>query len=55
MYIVYIISSDPMKYGSRLEEISEPVEISFGLPINFVSVGPEDTLIVSNDGSVNHW
>ena len=32
-----------------------PVEISFGIPINFVSVGSEFTIAVSNDGMVNFW
>ena len=32
-----------------------PVEISFGIPINFVSVGSEFTIAVSNDGMVNYW
>ncbi len=54
-YYDQITSSELMKRGSRLEGISEPVEISIGLPINFVSAGPESTLAVSNDGSVNHW
>ncbi len=49
------ISSDLIEYESRTAEILEPVEISFGLPINFVSVGPNATLAVSNDGMVNFW
>ncbi len=49
------ISSDLIGYKSRTGEILEPVEISFGLPINFVSVGSNSTIAVSNDGSVNHW
>ena len=49
------ISSDLTMYGLRLMEISEPVGISFGLPINFVSVGTHATLAVSNDGMVNYW
>ena len=49
------ISSNLTRYGSKLEKILEPVEISFGLPINFISVGTCATLAVSNDGSVNHW
>ena len=32
-----------------------PIEISFGLPINFVSVGDIFTIAVSNDGMVNYW
>ncbi len=32
-----------------------PIEISFGIPINFVSIGGEFTIAVSNDGMVNFW
>ena len=36
-------------------ESSKPVEISLGSPINFVSVGTDTILAVSNDGSVIYW
>ncbi len=32
-----------------------PVEISFGLPINYVSVGIRFIIAVTNDGMVNYW
>ncbi len=32
-----------------------PAEISFGVPVNFVSVGNSFTIAVSNDGVVNYW
>ncbi len=39
----------------KIETALEPVEISFGLPINYVSVGTTFTIAVSNDGVVNYW
>ena len=51
-----------MPYSQYRSEISygtpyaqDPVEISFGTPINFVSIGSEFTIAVSNDGMVNFW
>ena len=41
--------------GGLRVEYSKPVEISFGTPINFVSVDDKFTIAVSNDGIVNHW
>ncbi len=32
-----------------------PAEISFGVPVNFVSIGSEFTIAVSNDQIVNYW
>ncbi len=32
-----------------------PVRISFGTPINFISVGGSFTIAVGNDGMVNYW
>ena len=40
--------------GQREKHLN-PVEISFGLPINYVSVGQNFTIAVSNDGIVNYW
>ena len=51
------ISSDNQSFRmiDQIEHTSNPVEISFGLPINFVSVGNDFTIAVSNDGMVNYW
>ncbi len=51
------ISSDNQSFRmiDQIEHTSNPVEISFGLPINFVSVGWDFTIAVSNDGTVNYW
>ena len=39
----------------KIETALEPVEISLGLPINYVSVGITFTIAVTNDGMVNYW
>nr|QBK91315.1 MAG: F-box and regulator of chromosome condensation repeat protein [Pithovirus LCPAC202] len=56
------IRQGEMPYSQYRSEISygtpyaqDPVEISFGTPINFVSIGSEFTIAVSNDGMVNFW
>ena len=51
------ISSDNQSFLSDFgrEFAVKPVEISFGLPINYVSVGGDFTIAVSNDGMVNYW
>ena len=41
--------------GGIKRDYLDPIEISFGLPINFVSVGSAFTIAVSNDGVVNYW
>ena len=41
--------------GGSKNIYSNPVEISFGKPINFVTVGERLTIAVSNDGMVNYW
>ena len=44
------------KISSSLPEYNfVPVEISFGLSINFVSVGYDNTIAISDDGVVNYW
>ena len=42
-----------ISYGTPYAQ--HPVEISFGIPINFVSIGSEFTIAVTNDGMVNFW
>ncbi len=51
------ISSDNQSFRmiGQTQSAPSPVEISFGLPINFVSVGFNFTIAVSNDGIVNYW
>nr|QBK91370.1 MAG: hypothetical protein LCPAC202_03440 [Pithovirus LCPAC202] len=51
------ISTDNQSFLSDFgrEFAVKPVEISFGLPINYVSVGGDFTIAVSNDGMVNYW
>ena len=41
--------------GDLTNEISSPVEISFGVPVNFVAIGNDFTITVSNDQIVNYW
>ena len=41
--------------GDSVEKYADPVEISFGMPINFVAVAKNFTIAVSNDGMVNYW
>ena len=40
---------------NRMKINLEPVEISLSLPINFVAVGKDFAIAVSNDGGVNYW
>ena len=51
------ISSDKQNLAilGQGEYSYNPNEISFGAPINFVSVGNDFTIAVSNDGVVNYW
>ena len=51
------ISSDEQNLAilSQGEYSYRPNEISFGLPINFVSVGGDFTIAISDDGFVNYW
>ena len=51
------ISSDNQSFRmiDQIGYTCNPKEISFGLPINFVSVGENFTIAVSNDGRVNYW
>ena len=48
-------NSDNKISGDLTNEISSPVEISFGVPVNFVSIGNDFTIAVSNDQIVNYW
>ena len=41
--------------GDLTKNSLSPVEISFGVPINFVSIGSEFTIAVNNDQVVNYW